>query len=181
MPFDPTVLRPAQLTFPVGPYSDEDYWGYLNRLARANQYEQGVPLHQVIRSSGMPLLDGLAALAGRTPLSVALAIPTIPHTFTDRRLQGRPSRLRRFACRRCAVRRTGGNVYVYAHQWDVICRRHQRWLPGAKQFQIAGLPHLAAASRRHRLLTTEYGHAATYDAWQAAQGVLAAYSRSGMP
>ena len=181
MPFDPRVIRPAPLTFPIGPYPDETYLGFLNRLARANQLDHGGPLQQIIRSSGMSSLDGLAALTARSPLTVALAIPTIPNGFTDPRLRGRPSRLRRFACRRCAVRRTGRNVFVYAHQWDVICHRHQRWLAGSRQFDVAALPHLAGASRRHRLLTTQYGHAATYEAWKASQGVLMAYSRNGTP
>lgn len=180
MPFDPRIVRPAPITFPISPYRDETYWGFLNRLALANHFEHGVPLHKVIRDSGLTRAEAIGAMLDRPALHVALAMPTVQHNLNDERLHGRPAKLGRFACRRCAFRRAGSNVFVYAHQWDVICHRHQRWLIGA-QFDITGIGGLTNAQRHHRALTGWYGHAATFEAWEAAQGVLTAYSRSGKP
>jgi hypothetical protein len=160
-----TPVLPRQ----VGPVTGETLFSYLTRLAHANRLTVAEVLavlppwfstkinngddrahHHMLAPATSDALGMLAHLTGRTPTSLARALPAFG--AADARSPVRATT----ACHRCTARRgilEPVPVHLPAHQ--KICTRHGIWLSDAGQphLDLAACPEIIAAQRRtNRLL-----------------------------
>lgn len=175
------ATEPAHV--PVRPFHDETYVSFMNRLAGANHLRDGHKMSELVRRAGQPSpLDGVAAFLACDARDVALAMPTVPRRFTDERVVGRPRLLRRPACPRCAARRAGHAVQVYAQPWHTICHRHHLWLGhhGEAPFDMSGLGRHYRAVAEHRDLVFCVGPSRAHRAFSDATDVMSTYLLTGV-
>ncbi len=159
-------LRPLPRT--VAPLHNESQDSYIERLARANRM---IPLelreHLTdpgrIRPGELPLPATLAQLAGQPLDRLLLALPDLATPELAGKIPSRRDRLHpgwkiQPACRLCLA----AKGVRYARHWvppgTTICPRHQRWTGAhGQQFDIAALPEITHAHRRHRRIIRRHG------------------------
>jgi hypothetical protein len=190
--------HPPVLPRPVAPITGETLASYLTRLSHANHLTVTEVLavlppwfstkinnrddraqHHMLAPATGDALGMLAHLTGRTPASLARALPAFE--TTDARSPVRATT----ACHRCALRRgilQPVPVHLPAHQ--KICTRHGIWLSDASQphLDLAACPEIIAAQhranrllRRHtpqQLLLTYQTAAQSIPAWPTSPAVI---------
>ncbi|MCX4661089.1 hypothetical protein [Streptomyces uncialis] len=162
--FEPVLFRP--LPRPLKPFPQETKHSFLGRLAAAN----AMPVNRIQQPSRwlpsrLNSIDQLSVLSGQPRTSIQHAIPQWekqPGNFPQGPLAATP----RWACRRCVARRTGNpdeRVKIWMSNYhDQVCISHRLWIgraveTPANQFDVAGLPEVVGAQRRHYRLLRHYG------------------------
>lgn len=129
-----------------------------------------MPVHRIQQPSRwlpsrLDSIDQLSVLSGLPRTSIRHAIPQWekqPGNFPQGPLAATP----RWACRRCVARRTGNpdeRVKIWMSNYhDQVCIPHRLWIGRAvetpsNQFDLAGLPEVVGAQRRHYRLLRHYG------------------------
>lgn len=164
MSFEAVVFRP--LPRPLKPFPQETEASFLDRLATAN----AMPVQRLQRpshwlDSRLDPVDRLSVLSGQPRTSIQYAIPRWERQAWNIP-QGPFAATPRWACRRCVARRTGAPgqgvmVWMSKHH-DQVCIPHRLWIgraveAPANQFDLADLPEIVAAQRRHYRLLRRYG------------------------
>ncbi|MCZ7459475.1 hypothetical protein [Streptomyces sp. WMMC940] len=162
--FEPVVFRP--LPRPLKPFPQETEASFLARLAAAN----AMPIQRIQRpshwlASRLDPIGQLSVLSGQTRTAIEYAIPRWePQAWNVPK--GSFEATPRWACRRCVARRTGNQdqgvmIWMSKHH-DQVCLPHRLWIgraveAPAYQFDLADLPEIVAAQRRHYRLLRRYG------------------------
>ncbi|WP_241266639.1 hypothetical protein [Streptomyces scabichelini] len=164
--FDPVVVRP--LPRPLKPFPHETESSFLSRLAAAN----ATPVQRLQRpslwlTSRLDPIDQLSVLSGQSRTTIQYAIPRWENKSWNVS-NGPPALTPRWACRRCVARRTGNPqqdvmVWMSKHH-DQVCIPHRLWIgravdSAARQYDLADLPEVVQAQRRHYRLLRRYGPA----------------------
>jgi hypothetical protein len=171
---------------------------YARRLAQANHLPFGEflvhlavtqrPQHPVlIRTHELHLnraaADRLALFSGLTAATLGRALPGLnPSSAGDR-----PRRIWTFlgdrnrpvkACSRCAARAGGGEILLHLPLQQTICPAHRWWLAGHdsnRDVDLALLPEVARAARRHARLTRRRTPAVLDDGYRQANQIAQAW------
>ncbi|MER5987247.1 hypothetical protein [Streptomyces sp. NPDC001787] len=164
MPFEAVVFRP--LPRPLKPFPQETEASFLDRLATAN----AMPVQRLQRpshwlESRLDPVGRISVLSGQPQTSIRYAIPRWePQAWNTP--QGPFAATTRWACRRCVARRTGtpgqGVMVWMSRHHDQVCIPHRLWIgraveAPANQFDLADLPEIVAAQKRHYRLLRRYG------------------------
>jgi hypothetical protein len=182
---------------PIGlpPVSRETLGSYLHRLADANHITitaitQELNINRRYRRSDddpthwtTRTVLALAALTGRPPTTLTLALPALyPFTTTDiaSAAPSVASNTLCVACRCCtASKGIHGLVIQRAARHDYVCLRHRQWLHGPEQHPLHVLPELCTANRRHRRLLHQHDTAMLDTAFTRAQQLIRDWLHSG--
>lgn len=163
-PFEAVVFRP--LPRPLKPFPQETEASFLDRLATAN----AMPVQRLQRpshwlESRLDPVGRLSVLSGQPRTSIQYAIPRWERQAWNIP-QGPFAVTPRWACRRCVARRTGSTgqgvmVWMSRHH-DQVCISHRLWIgraveAPANQLDLADLPEIVAAQKRHYRLLRRYG------------------------
>ncbi len=172
---DPSPLTPRPdvrpLPIPLRPADHETVASYVRRLAEANH----VPDRELLRHFQASLgpystvnIDRLAAGTGMPAAALRLALPEL-RNLRERTLavkSGHEVDLSinqiRPACRRCTAGHAGGRVEHWQAPEINVCLRHRLWIGSgvdhpAQQLDIACLPEVVDAQRRHLNLLRRHG------------------------
>lgn len=187
-PFGTRPAPPPRLPQPIPPFLGETTKSYLYRLAVANHlHPDDLRVHLAGTRQSLPItLDSLAAATGRSPNSLAYALPELqPGAFpgADPPL---PVHVRRTVCWRCAARR---NAFPFAVTWQpaevTLCPEHRIWLGSpvrahrGGQYDVGDLPEICHAQRRHYRLARRHGRQTSADAFAEAAHITALWARHG--
>lgn len=184
--FEPVLLRP--LPRPLKPFPQETEESFLGRLAAAN----AMPVHRIQQpsrwlASRLDSTGQLSILSGQPRTSIHYAIPRWkkqPGNFPQGPFAATP----RWACRRCVARRIGNpdqHVKVWMSNYhDQVCIPHRLWIgraveSPANQFDLAGLPEVVSAQRRHYRLLRRYGPDVLNPCYVQSSGLWHALLRHG--
>ncbi|MFE7973774.1 hypothetical protein [Streptomyces shenzhenensis] len=164
--FEPVVVRP--LPRPLKPFPQETESSFLSRLAAAN----AMPVQRLQQpshwlTSRLDPIDQLSILSGQPRTTIQYAIPRWENKSW--KVSNGPLALTPgWACRRCVARRTGNPqqevmVWMSKHH-DQVCIPHRLWIgravdSTAGQYDLADLPEVVQAQRRHYRLLRRYGPA----------------------
>jgi hypothetical protein len=179
----PQLAAPLRrLPIPLPPISRETWPSYLRRLARINHLDlEDLKDLVAIGKQGhgaraTPRLDvrRLAVITGYSATRLELTLPDLQHTLRSPLVK--PSRP---ACPRCVRRHRGGRVRIYLFGHEHVCVRHSIWLGtlgpanhGWSQpdepIDVAAVPIIRMAQRRHHRLIHQHGVEATGHAMRSA-------------
>ncbi|MGW3957612.1 hypothetical protein ACWEKM_43610 [Streptomyces sp. NPDC004752] len=161
----------ARLPDPIPPAQHEIAASYISRLATLHGLDINAVWLRVTEreaSGGMRRVvvpERLAALTGRSVHALAGALPELRDPqpdWTMFRHQPQPG------CHHCDTKHIGGKVTRLLPHHRYVCTRHDVWIgpPDADQpsVNLADLPEIADAQRRHLRILHRHGWAATYDA-----------------
>ncbi|WP_341715662.1 TniQ family protein [Micromonospora sp. FIMYZ51] len=181
------------------PLLNETVRSYVSRLAAANALtglELQVHLTGSVKKETVTA-DQLAMLTGYPARTLRYAMLELctPADLARMQIAGRPrpgptdwgwrwphNRIR-FACDHCTTRRGPARPQVWTTHEDVVCLRHRRWLGTLQQEDqpdLAHLPDILAANRRHRRLIQLHRREPVRSAVMAAAPICRGWSdRSG--
>jgi hypothetical protein len=184
-PFGARLTTPPPLPRPVPPFPGETTLSYLHRLAAANQIRTSdLQAHLAGTREPAPVsIDALAAATGRSPQSLARALPELRPGFDP----AADAHIRRTVCWRCAARR---GAFRFAVTWKPaevnLCPSHPVWLgPPVRnvhglQHDVGSAPEIIRAQGHHRRLAREAGRRAAAAAFAEAAPITALWARHGL-
>lgn len=187
-PFGTRPTPPSRLPRPIPPFPGETTKSYLYRLAVANQlHPDNLRTHLAGTRHRTPItLDNLAAATGRSPHSLSYALPELCPATAPGADAPLPAHVRRTICWRCAARR---GAFPFAVTWQraevTLCPAHRIWLGEhvrahhSGQYDVADLPDIVHAQRRHYRLARHRGRQTTADAFAEAAHITALWARHG--
>ncbi len=174
----------------IPPFPDETTSSYLARLAAANRlHVTRLRILLTGASVSRPIeARDLAAASGRPLQSLHQALPELRPGFVPPR--GRPVLISpRPPCRRCIARRgISAPVTCWLPTEVNICPTHRIWLGAParhgndtehEQHDLADLPQLVHAQRRHWRLSRRHGRRTTAEAFAEATHVTSCWARRG--
>lgn len=153
----PGSERPRRLPVAVPLVRDEMIDSYLRRVAGANHLDTRdltSYLDAPAGARGPHRFERLAAMTGHHIDRLRDMLATAVHPRHQHQ---------REACHRCTARRgIHTSVQLVAPTYITTCPRHRRWLPAGyypsgAQYDLADLPEILTAQRRHLQLIREHG------------------------
>lgn len=196
------VVTRARRALPrsVAPFHDETLASYHRRLAAANHlHTDDLLVHVTGRSQPIGAAarhltaDQLAAVSRQPRRSLLLALPELRATTPDAATlpeHGRTIAMvnrtrRRPVCRRCtAARGITGEVVCWVRHDQNVCLVHRLWIGAGvrkadQQTDLAQLPDLLAAQRRHNNLIRRHSHKLIARAFQDAAHISRRWAEQG--
>ncbi|AJT62576.1 hypothetical protein T261_0887 [Streptomyces lydicus] len=160
-----------RLPDPVPPARHEIAASYISRLATLHGMDSQILWMQVTRperdgaARRVPIPEQFAALTGRSVHALAGALPELRDRPPDWAMFRHTTQA---GCHLCDARHPGGRVVRLLPHHAYVCLRHGTWI-GPRDIDqpavdLAQLPDVIDAQRRHHLLLRRYGWEATYDA-----------------
>jgi hypothetical protein len=184
-PFGMRFTPPPPLPRPVPPFPGETTLSYLHRLAAANQIRTSDLCAHLAGTPrpGPVSLDALAAATGRSPGSLARALPELRPAFDP----AAAAYVRRTVCWRCAARRGAFRLAVTWLPAEVnLCPSHPVWLGPVistyrgPQHDVGNAPEIIRAQAHHRRLARRAGRHAAAVAFAEAAPIAALWGRQGL-
>ena len=163
------ILR--TLPDPIPPARHEVLASYIGRLAARHGLDGHGLWVQISRlerpgsTRRLVIPARLTALTGRSVHALAGALPELRDPSPDWAMFRHQPQA---GCQRCDARHPGGPVVRLLPHHRYVCLRHRTWIgpPDIDQpaVDLARLPELVDAQRRHLRILRRYGWEATYDA-----------------